>query len=95
MPTNPVESAIVTIPLQRHDDVSTVIMFRELFELGVFVNPVIPPASAREMGLIRLSLMADHTPALLEEAAEALLKVFTDQDQLPPEADEPPDGSTV
>ena len=49
----------------------------------MFVNPVIPPASAREMGLIRLSLMADHTPALLEEAAEALLKVFTDQDQLP------------
>ena len=37
-------------------------VFRELFELGVFVNPVIPPASAREMGLIRLSLMADHTP---------------------------------
>ena len=48
------------------------------------------PASAREMGLIRLSLMADHTPALLEEAAEALLKVFTDQDQLPAETDQPP-----
>ena len=90
VPTNPVESAIVTIPLLRHDDVSTVIVFRELFELGVFVNPVIPPASAREMGLIRLSLMADHTPALLEEAAEALLKVFTDQDQLPAETGQPP-----
>jgi 8-amino-7-oxononanoate synthase len=90
VPTNPVESAIVTIPLRRHDDVSTVIVFRELFEQGVFVNPVIPPASAREMGLIRLSLMADHTPALLEEAAEALLKVFTDQDQLPPDPDDTP-----
>ncbi len=85
VPTNPVESAIVTIPLQRHDDVSTVVVFKELFELGVFVNPVIPPASAGEMGVIRLSLMADHTPALLEEAAEALLKVFTDEDQLPPD----------
>jgi hypothetical protein len=42
------------------------------------------------MGLIRLSLMADHTPALLEEAAEALLKVFTDQDQLPAETGQPP-----
>ena len=85
VPTNPVESAIVTIPLLRHDDASTVVVFRELFELGVFVNPVIPPASAREMGLIRLSLMADHTPELLEEAAEALLKVLTDQEQLPVE----------
>ena len=42
--TNPVESAIVTIPLKQNDDVSTVYTFRDLFELGVFVNPVIPPA---------------------------------------------------
>jgi 7-keto-8-aminopelargonate synthetase-like enzyme len=89
VPTNPVESAIVTIPLRRHDDVSTVIVFRELMEVGVFVNPVIPPASGGDAGLIRLSLMADHTAAMLEETAEALLKVLTDQDQLPPDADEP------
>ena len=28
VPTNPAESAIVTIPLQRHDEVSTVLTFR-------------------------------------------------------------------
>jgi 7-keto-8-aminopelargonate synthetase-like enzyme len=89
VPTNPVESAIVTIPLRRPDDVSTVIVFKELMELGVFVNPVIPPASGGDAGLIRLSLMADHTAAMFEETAEALLKVFTDQEQLPPDADEP------
>jgi hypothetical protein len=33
--------------------------------------------------------MADHTAAMLEETAEALLKVFTDQEQLPPDADDP------
>jgi hypothetical protein len=27
--------------------------------------------------------MLDHTPAMLEEAAEALLKVLADNDQLP------------
>jgi hypothetical protein len=53
------------------------------------VNPVIPPASGGDAGLIRLSLMADHTAAMLEETAEALLKVLTDQEQLPPDADEP------
>jgi 8-amino-7-oxononanoate synthase len=89
VPANPVESAIVTIPLRRPDDVSTVIVFKELMELGVFVNPVIPPASGGDAGLIRLSLMADHTAAMLEETAEALLKVFTDQEQLPPDADDP------
>jgi hypothetical protein len=49
----------------------------------VFVNPVIPPAVTKEMGLIRLSLMADHDPPLLEEAADTLAKVLADHDQLP------------
>jgi 8-amino-7-oxononanoate synthase len=80
--TNPVESAIVTIPLKQNDDVSTVITFRDLFELGVFVNPVIPPASHGNAGLLRLSLMVDHTPDLLDEAADVILKVLTDTDQL-------------
>ena len=80
--TNPVESAIVTIPLKQNDDVSTVYTFRDLFELGVFVNPVIPPASHGNAGLLRLSLMVDHTPDLLEEAADVIVKVLTDGDQL-------------
>lgn len=80
--TNPVESAIVTIPLKRPDDASTVFTFRDLFELGVFVNPVIPPASHGNAGLLRLSLMVDHTPDLLDEAADVIHKVLTASDQL-------------
>jgi 8-amino-7-oxononanoate synthase len=80
--SNPVESAIVTVPLKHHDDVSTVYTFRDLFDLGVFVNPVIPPASHGNAGLLRLSLMADHTPDLLDEAADVIKKVLTDGDQL-------------
>ena len=49
----------------------------------MFVNPVVAPAVQRGLGLIRLSLMLDHTPALLEEAAEVMLKVMSDNDQLP------------
>lgn len=80
--TNPAESAIVTIPLKHHDDVSTVFTFRDLMELGLFCNPVIPPASHGNAGLLRLSLMVDHGSDLLEEAADIITKVLTDGDQL-------------
>ncbi len=83
VPTNPAESAIVTIPLRKPDQVSTVLVAMDLLDHGVFVNPVIPPAVTKEMGLIRLSLMVDHDAALLEEAADTLAKVMADHDQLP------------
>ena len=83
VPTNPAESAIVTIPLRRFDEISTVLLALDLLDKGVFVNPVIPPAVTKEMGLIRLSLMVDHDTALLEEAADTLAKVIADHDQLP------------
>jgi 8-amino-7-oxononanoate synthase len=83
VPVNPVESAIITIPLRQRDEVSAVVLARELLDAGVFVNPVVAPAVPRGLGLIRLSLMLDHTPALLEEAAETIYKVLDDADQLP------------
>jgi 8-amino-7-oxononanoate synthase len=83
VPTNPVESAIVTIPLRTPDEVSTVLVALDLLAHGVFVNPVIPPAVTREMGLIRLSLMVDQDASILEEAADTISKVMGDHDQLP------------
>jgi len=83
VPTNPAESAIVTIPLRTPDEVSTVLVALDLLDHGVFVNPVIPPAVTREMGLIRLSLMVDHDASILEEAADTISKVMGDHDQLP------------
>jgi 8-amino-7-oxononanoate synthase len=83
VPVNPAESAIITIPLRQRDEVSAVVLARELLEAGVFVNPVVAPAVPRGLGLIRLSLMLDHTPALLEESAETIFKVLNDNDQLP------------
>ena len=83
VPVNPAESAIITIPLEQRDELSAVVLARELLEAGVFVNPVVAPAVPRGLGLIRLSLMLDHTPDLLEEAAEIILKVLNDNEQLP------------
>lgn len=86
VPVNPAESAIITIPLRQRDEVSAVVLARELLDAGVFVNPVVAPAVPRGLGLIRLSLMLEHTPALLEEAAETIYKVLNDADQLPDES---------
>ena len=86
VPVNPAESAIITIPLRQRDEVSAVVLARELLDAGVFVNPVVAPAVPRGLGLIRLSLMLEHTPALLEEAAESIYKVLNDADQLPEES---------
>jgi 8-amino-7-oxononanoate synthase len=83
VPVNPAESAIITIPLRRRDEVSAVVLARELLDAGIFVNPVVAPAVPRGLGLIRLSLMLEHTPGLLEEAAETIFKVLNDADQLP------------
>jgi len=85
VPVNPVESAIITIPLRQRDEVSAVVLARELLDAGVFVNPVVSPAVQKGLGLLRLSLMLDHTPAILEEAAQVMLKVLSDNDQLPEE----------
>ena len=85
VPVNRAESAIITIPLRKDDEVSAVVLARELLDAGVFVNPVVSPAVQKGLGLLRLSLMLDHTPAILEEAAQAMLKVLADNDQLPDE----------
>ena len=82
VPTNPAESAIVTIPLRKHDEVATVLLALDLLDHGVFVNPVIPPAVTKEMGLIRLSLMVDHDTELLEEAADTIAKAMANHEQL-------------
>jgi 8-amino-7-oxononanoate synthase len=83
VPVNPVESAIITIPLRRPDEVSVVVLARELLDAGVFVNPVVSPAVAKGAGALRLSLMLDHIPDVLEEAAHAMAKVLFENDQLP------------
>ena len=48
-----------------------------LYERGVYVNPVLPPAAPDGECLIRTSYMATHTFALLDEAAEIINEVLS------------------
>ena len=64
------------IPLFIRDNDLTLLIVKELFEAGIFVNPVVSPAVASEDTLIRFSLMATHTKEQLDYALETIHKVF-------------------
>lgn len=64
------------IPLFIRDDYKTYTITRDLFDEGLFVNPVVTPAVAPQDTLIRFSLMATHTQAQVEFALEKFEKVF-------------------
>lgn len=64
------------IPLFIRDFDKTFIITKALFEAGVFVNPVIPPACKPEDTLIRFSLMATHTKEQIDIATEKLVACF-------------------
>lgn len=64
------------IPLFIRDNNLTFTIVRDLFESGIFVNPVVAPAVASQDTLIRFSLMATHTIEQLDFAMEAIRKIF-------------------
>jgi len=71
------------IPLFIRDNDLTFLIVKELFEAGIFVNPVVSPAVASEDTLIRFSLMATHTKEQLDYALEAIQKVFKKHNLIP------------
>jgi 8-amino-7-oxononanoate synthase len=71
------------IPLFIRDNDLTFMVVKDLFEEGIFVNPVVAPAVASEDTLIRFSLMATHTQAQLDRALETIQKVFRKYNLIP------------
>lgn len=64
------------IPLFIRDNAKTFAITHDLFEDGIFVNPVVSPAVAPQDTLIRFSLMATHTREQVTTALEKIQKVF-------------------
>lgn len=64
------------IPLYVRDMDKTFMITKMLFDEGVFVNPVVPPACSPNDTLIRFSLMATHTKEQIDFAVEKLVKCF-------------------
>ena len=64
------------IPLFIRDNEKTFRVTRDLFDEGIFVNPVVAPAVAPKDTLIRFSLMATHTRAQVDIALDKIEKCF-------------------
>jgi 8-amino-7-oxononanoate synthase len=64
------------IPVMTYDDYETFVKKKQLLEEGVFVNPVISPATPPGLALLRTSYTATHTMEQLEYALQAFKKVF-------------------
>lgn len=63
------------IPLLIGDMTETISFWHDLYEAGVFANPVVPPAVPPNASLIRTSYMATHTDDDLDQALEILERI--------------------
>lgn len=77
------ESNSPIIPLYIRDYMKTFEFTTSLFDQGVFVNPVIPPAVSPGDTLIRFSLMATHTHTQIDEAIGKIYECARQLDILP------------
>ena len=60
------------IPLYTNDVENTLRTSKRIYDAGVYVNPVLPPATPPTDCLLRTSYMATHTEALLDEAMDII-----------------------
>jgi len=67
-----IESPTPIIPLYTKDMITTLTVAKTLYDRGVYVNPVLPPATPPNECLLRVSLMASHTKELIDEAVDII-----------------------
>lgn len=67
--TTPIVPVLIG-PLDR-----TMVMWRKLFDLGVFTNPVVPPAVPPSQCRLRTSVMATHTDEQIDFCLDAFAKL--------------------
>lgn len=72
------KSSTPIIPILTYDTVGTLTKALKAFQAGVYVNPVLPPACAEGMGLLRASCIATLTKPLIDEATDILADVILD-----------------
>ena len=74
---NILENSIVPIiPIYTGSMLRTIVACKVLFDRGVYVNPVLPPAAPEGECLIRTSYTSTHTKELMDEAIEIIADVL-------------------
>lgn len=69
------ETETPIVPIYIRDDIKTFKFTMLLSQEGVFVNPVVSPATSSYSSLIRFSLMATHTKGQIDFAIDKMLKI--------------------
>lgn len=69
------DSETPIIPIYTYELFTTLETAKALYDEGVYVNPVLPPATPATECLLRTSYMATHTEALLDEALDVIERV--------------------
>ncbi len=67
---------IPIIPIYTYEVIPTLTIAKDLYDRGVYVNSTLPPAVAPGECLLRTSLMATHSEALIEEAVGIIADVL-------------------
>ena len=64
------------IPIYTYDDEKSFKACKLLLERGVYVNPVVTPATPPGQSLLRTSYTATHTKEQMDKAIEAIVEVL-------------------
>ncbi|MEG1752045.1 MAG: pyridoxal phosphate-dependent aminotransferase family protein [Clostridia bacterium] len=72
-----IESTTPIIPIYTYDDQKTLKCCKMLLERGIYVNPVVSPATPVGQSLLRTSYTATHTIAQMDKAITEIKNVFS------------------
>ena len=67
---------IPIIPIYTYKPFTTLVIAKDLYDRGVYVNPSLPPATAPDECLLRTSLMVTHTEEQIENAVDIIAEVL-------------------
>lgn len=71
-----IEAPTPIVPIYTYKTLDTLYYGKRLFDEGVYVNPVVAPGCVEGECLLRTTLMASHTEAILDEAVEIISRVL-------------------
>lgn len=75
-----IESETPIIPIYTYEVFNTLIKSKQIYEAGVYLNPVLPPATSADECLLRTSYMASHTEPLLDEAVDIIASILVNEE---------------
>lgn len=74
-----IEASTPIIPIYTKDTIDTLQKAKDIYDAGVYLNPVLPPATPHDACLLRTSYMATLTEPLIDEAVGIIASVICNE----------------